>query len=794
MDTFNILWLAALVGISSLRAQPANPASTIHVLDLDGSGSYVELPPKLFTNEVVTVEGWVKWREFGYMSRFFHFADAARNIDVINRDTTNTLWFEQFRQPPYGDLHTTSVPNVLQLGESYHIAVVAGTNEVRLYLNGFLVATNEEPSAWTPPTPPPLKNYLGRSVLRDVTTPHDADFDGQMAEVRLWAGERTPEEIRSNLFRRLTGQEPGLLALWNFADGTARDASPNGRNGTLRGNARITESALPTAQSLVPWSRLQVQFVDAAGAPLAKVSVRAEVGGVAVGSATSDAEGVASFTVWTTGSAVDLAASGANDLGGWKLGVPITPHEMRAITWKLGPATHIAGRAVAPDGKTPMANVVVELVKPEAETASARGTPALPGHWPDALTTNRVLQLDGNTYLALPTSLVSQFTAATIEGWVTWDKLERADDFFDFSTVGHDAWITPGAYSLKGTGPDINPAEDLQAGFYGTFPGGAILVPDILRAHEWFHLALVTGPGGMKLYVNGVLAGSDPYSGSFGALPNLAANKNFIGRDAYSAARPMTGRIDELCVWKTVRTADEIRSDMLTKLTGREPGLAGFWTFDDPGNPGKDSSTNGNDGQIIGLAETVPEKLPVVIRGRITDATGHGLTGASVEVRRPDGQTLRAPANAQGDYAFTLQPSEKCDLFATDGKLSATHFGFQPAGQREQRLDWVLSGTGVTAAATNGSSRGEGTPAQISKSEIRNPNSPQDSLISAATGTESGTVVATLLTKDDGSFDFPNLRPGVYQLRCQVPGGRAWFQPAARSMSNKIWPGPKRPS
>lgn len=92
----------------------------------------------------------------------------------------------------------------------------------------------------------------------------------------------------------------------------------------------------------------------------------------------------------------------------------------------------------------------------------------------------------------------------------------------------------------------------------------------------------------MKLYVNGVLAGSHPYLVSFGSLTNLAANKNFIGRDTYFAARPTTGRIDELAVWKTQRTAQEIHSDMLTKLTGREAGLAGLWTFDDPADPGKE--------------------------------------------------------------------------------------------------------------------------------------------------------------------------------------------------------------
>ena len=35
------------------------------VLELDGNGGYVELPPNLFTNQLVTIEGWMKWRELG---------------------------------------------------------------------------------------------------------------------------------------------------------------------------------------------------------------------------------------------------------------------------------------------------------------------------------------------------------------------------------------------------------------------------------------------------------------------------------------------------------------------------------------------------------------------------------------------------------------------------------------------------------------------------------------------------------------------------------------------------------
>ena len=45
--------------------------------------------------------------------------------------------------------------------------------------------------------------------------------------------------------KKLTGSEPGLFALWNFDDGTARDLTPNGHDGVLAGNGQIVEAQRP---------------------------------------------------------------------------------------------------------------------------------------------------------------------------------------------------------------------------------------------------------------------------------------------------------------------------------------------------------------------------------------------------------------------------------------------------------------------------------------------------------------------------------------------------------------------
>ena len=337
------------------------PTRVSKVLDLDGKESCVELPPNLFSNDVITVEGWVKWRSFGDYSRFFEFSDAALRVGILNLGQPANPAFQRVLNPQYAGQTMSYARGQLVPGQWIHLALVAGTNSSKLFWNGKLLATTPSENNWSPPTPPALKNFLGRSVVKEGGG--NPDFDGQMAEVRLWAGERTADEIQSNLFNRLTGREAGLLALWNFADGTARDASPNGRNGTLIGAARIAKETLPTASTLAPWSRLLVRASDSAGLPLPNVDIRAEVDGVEVGTANSDSEGVAPLTVWTTATAVDLFASTTNDFGGWQSAVPIDHYAERPYDWKLGHSVHVAGRAVALDGKTPHANLVVELVK-----------------------------------------------------------------------------------------------------------------------------------------------------------------------------------------------------------------------------------------------------------------------------------------------------------------------------------------------------------------------------------------------------------------------------------------------
>src|SRR5262249_48945982 len=145
-------------------------------------------------------------------------------IGVMKYADLRDLMFERYPGPNLDDARVIGLSGFLMTNHWVHIAAVATSTGARIYVNGFLAATNETASGASPNALTPRQNFLGRSVFkRDGDLNSRTGLNGQIAEVRLWAGERTPEQIRGAMFQKLTGQEPDLLGLWNFADGSAND-------------------------------------------------------------------------------------------------------------------------------------------------------------------------------------------------------------------------------------------------------------------------------------------------------------------------------------------------------------------------------------------------------------------------------------------------------------------------------------------------------------------------------------------------------------------------------------------
>jgi hypothetical protein len=110
---------------------------------------------------------------------------------------------------------------------------------------------------------------------------------------------------------------------------------------------------------------------------------------------------------------------------------------------------------------------------------------------------------------------------------------------------------------------------------------------------QWVQIAMIWDGTAVKTYVNGALRITSMRAGAPAALAT--------GRSTLSLGCNPTnklcfnGMFDELRIWNVARSAAEIMATFDKPLVGNEPGLIGYWKFDEaPGSPtAADSVTTG---------------------------------------------------------------------------------------------------------------------------------------------------------------------------------------------------------
>ena len=260
-----------------------------------------------------------------------------------------------------------------------------------------------------------------------------------------------------------------------------------------------------------------------------------------------------------------------------------------------------------------------------------------------------MLQLNGaNSYVKLPPNLFANLTQSTVEAWVKIGRLQENSHFLDFGGYQREMYVG-------------NDGNDPALKFLITDARRArhrIVVPDLLELNRWFHLAVVTGPGGVRLYYNGMLVGTNAYAGS---LSVIGTNDYFIGRSSSSRSQPVhfQGEIDDVRVWSIERTGSEIREALFRGPTGQEPGLVGQWNFDD--GSARDRSPAGRDGRLEGNATTTaatgprPEDVAsiLLIAGTVRRAAG-GLPVAKALIFVTTNGSVLLTGGADPDGAVQL--------------------------------------------------------------------------------------------------------------------------------------------
>ncbi|MDD2526885.1 MAG: LamG-like jellyroll fold domain-containing protein [Lentimicrobium sp.] len=195
--------------------------------------------------------------------------------------------------------------------------------------------------------------------------------------------------------------------------------------------------------------------------------------------------------------------------------------------------------------------------------------------------TNQYLHYDcaGFNYVALEngSQYVANKSGITIAGWFYDDQLSYGQGLMGFRG-------TQGFYMIQLASGKIECRFLNSAGtlFEYVAPSNT-LIPQV-----WQHIAWVYNGSTIALYVNGILKGSKPASGTFTAT-NIAFE---IGRSNAGGGLNFywCGRTDEVSVWSKALSQTEIQDMMDNELEGNEAGLEMYYKCNQ-GVPGGDNTS-----------------------------------------------------------------------------------------------------------------------------------------------------------------------------------------------------------
>lgn len=208
------------------------------------------------------------------------------------------------------------------------------------------------------------------------------------------------------------------------------------------------------------------------------------------------------------------------------------------------------------------------------------------------------LSFDGvNDYVEIPHSLSLDFEYEYT--LVAWTKHEL---FTDGRIISKE---TGGR--LDGWGFDVT--KYWSRGFLRLCAGGGCFRSgQSISLGVWNHVAVVFRLSNIQFYINGKPVGVFGYE-----QPTQLTRRNTlpvrIGRPAsggkldsrHPAEGVYNGEIDEVSIWSTAKSDEEIRKLMFQRLVGNELGLAAYYGFNEgTGNKVFDLSLNGNHGTIHG--------------------------------------------------------------------------------------------------------------------------------------------------------------------------------------------------
>jgi hypothetical protein len=173
----------------------------------------------------------------------------------------------------------------------------------------------------------------------------------------------------------------------------------------------------------------------------------------------------------------------------------------------------------------------------------------------------------------------------TVEMWVKAGETQVTyADIIDNNHTDYRSWVVQ---------QNANTTNSYSFGVSGS-PGAGVSFE--LTPSTWQHLAFVKDVNSISVYIDGIIVGSTPYSGS---IPYDGSQFLRIGNWG-GGGRNWNGSIDEVRIWNTARTASEIADNYNGSISPNSTGLVAYYAFDEgTGSTSADLTLNGNTANLI---------------------------------------------------------------------------------------------------------------------------------------------------------------------------------------------------
>ncbi|NQY10251.1 MAG: T9SS type A sorting domain-containing protein [Flavobacteriales bacterium] len=428
----------------------------------------------------------------------------------------------------------------------HHIVGVRTAGKIELYVDGVLEIDSDY-------------SLLSLNASTDIAIGNifagDFYFNGQIDDVRFWNTSRTAAEIATDMNSCIIGAQPGLVAAYNFEEGTgseAMDLSGKGHHSTLN-----------NMDNTAAW----VDVVNNCSATSYQLSTTPTVTMCVMDQTPS----VLPTTVCAGGSAT----------------VSIDSSEI-GVNYYLRDDTDDS----VIEGPVPGDGNPIDFT---AETISADKTYNVYG-----IRLSTGLYFNGtDDYVWMNGHSDFEFGIGdfAIEAWIKTDITLAAgvEQGIISNTSFNVGGIIKTVFWLGRSGNKV--VFNIAGTDSQTFSDTEI------NDDKWHHIVGVRTLGKIELYVDGVLEGDTEFS--LTPLNPSTAISNSISIGNFHHDFYFNGQIDDVRFWNTSRTAAQIAADMNSCITGAQPGLVASYNFEEgTGTTLMDLSGNGHNSALINMDGT----------------------------------------------------------------------------------------------------------------------------------------------------------------------------------------------